>query len=132
VIREAVKHGIEVYRPLVEGGRCDLILGFGAALVRVQCKWAVRRGDVVSAHLQSSHRITGGGHLRRAYTAEDVDVIAAYCAELDQCYFLPITLVAGQFHIHLRLAPARNNQRARLKWAAQYRDIGAIAQLGER
>ena len=36
---EAVKLGLDVYRPIAEGGRCDLILGFGYELLRVQCKW---------------------------------------------------------------------------------------------
>src|SRR2546422_2544789 len=132
VIREAIRHRIEVYRPVVEGGRCDLVLGFRSSLVRVQCKWGARRGDVVAAHIQSSRRAPGGGHVRRPYTSEHVDVVAVYCAELDQCYYLPISLVEGQKQIHLRLARARNNQRAGLKWAERYRDIGAIAQLGER
>jgi hypothetical protein len=132
VIAEAIRHEIDVYRPVVEGGRCDLVLGSESQLVRVQCKWGTRKGGVVAAHLQSSCRLTGGGHLRRSYDSEHVDVIAIHCAELDQSYYLPISLVAGQHQIHLRLTPARNNQRARLKWAEQYRDIGAIAQLGER
>jgi hypothetical protein len=33
--------------------------------------------------------------------------------------------------LHLRLAPARNGQRAGVTMAAQYR-LGAVAQLGER
>jgi hypothetical protein len=132
VIREAILHEVEVYLPVVQGGRCDLVLGFESQLIRVQCKWGRRRGHVVTAHLQSSCRITGGGHIRRPYSSEHVDVIAVYCAELDQCFYLPISLVEGQHQIHLRLAPAKNNQRARLNWAEHYRGIGAIAQLGER
>ena len=132
VLADAIKHGFEVYRPVVEGGRCDLILGVESALVRVQCKWVARMGNVVSVRLHSSRRITGGGHLRRSYEATDVDVLAGYCAELDTCYYLPISLVQGRRQLHLRLAPARNNQRTGLKWARHYQDIGAIAQLGER
>ena len=54
VIREAVERGIDVYRPLTEGGRTDFILGIGRTLVRVQCKWAVRSGDVIVVRLHSS------------------------------------------------------------------------------
>jgi hypothetical protein len=132
VMREAMRHGIEIYRPVVEGGRSDFILGFGSALVRVQCKWATRVGNVVAVRLHSSRRRTGGGHIRTSYSVQEIDVIAAYCAELDQCYYLPMALVADRRQISLRLAPAKNNQKAGLKWAQRYRDIGAIAQLGER
>ena len=36
----AIELGIDVYRPLGEGRRYDLIFDFGDRLVRVQCKWA--------------------------------------------------------------------------------------------
>jgi hypothetical protein len=40
--------------------------------------------------------------------------------------------VRKERRFYLRLAPAKNNQRVGLKWASEYADIGAIAQLGER
>ena len=45
--------------------------------------------------------------------------------------FVPIADVDGQGYLHLRLAPARNNQELLVHWASEYR-LGAIAQLGER
>jgi hypothetical protein len=48
-----------------------------------------------------------------------------------ECYFIPIEQMDGQACMHLRLAPARNNQELLVHWAPQYR-LGAIAQLGER
>jgi PD-(D/E)XK endonuclease len=46
---EATRLGIEVYRPVAEGGRFDLIFAFeDASLARVQCKWAPRSGDVIT------------------------------------------------------------------------------------
>lgn len=47
VVHAAIKLGIGVYRPAFEGGRYDLIFDLGARLLRVQCKWAVRQGEVV-------------------------------------------------------------------------------------
>jgi hypothetical protein len=48
IAHEAIKLGIEVYRPVAEGGRFDLIFAFAdASLARVQCKWApIFRGVV--------------------------------------------------------------------------------------
>jgi PD-(D/E)XK endonuclease len=127
----ATKLGIDVYRPYSEGGRYDLIFDLGSQLLRVQCKWAVRSGNVVSVRLDSCRRGPGGLLLRRSYSANEIDAIVGYCAELDQSYFLPSAFIAGKRQIYLRLAPARNNQALRINWADQYR-LGAIAQLGER
>jgi hypothetical protein len=43
----AFRLGIDVYRPIAEGGRYDMIFDLGDRLVRVQCKWAARYGDVL-------------------------------------------------------------------------------------
>ena len=64
--------------------------------------------------------------------SEEVDAIAAYCANWFECYLLPIELVAGRSGLHLRLAPPRNGQRAALNLASDFELSGAIAQLGER
>src|SRR5438046_2744138 len=48
IAHEAIKLGIDVYRPLVEGGRFDIIFAFpDGRLARVQWKWATlaRRSD---------------------------------------------------------------------------------------
>lgn len=126
----AVKAGLQVLRPVTEGGRYDLGLEIGGRLARVQCKWATRHGEVVRARIQTNRRINGG-YLSTTYTADEVDFVALYCLELDESYLLPIALVEGQATIHLRLAPARNRQLAGLHFAGDYA-LGAIAQLEER
>jgi hypothetical protein len=40
IVHAAVKLGVGVYKPLVEGGRYDSILDARSTLLRVQCKWA--------------------------------------------------------------------------------------------
>jgi prevent-host-death family protein len=127
----AIRLGVGVLKPLVEHGRYDLVFDLESRLLRVQCKWAPKRGDVVVVNL-AGFRYTSGGHVRTVYESSEVDAVAAYCEELDQCYLLPIEMVAHMKAVHLRLNPPRNGQRAALNWAAEYRLEGAVAQLGER
>jgi PD-(D/E)XK endonuclease len=47
IVAELIKLGIDVYKPVAEGGRCDLILEVGSTLLRTQCKWAPLHADVV-------------------------------------------------------------------------------------
>ncbi len=139
IIASAVRLGTDVYKPVNDGLRCDLIFGAGDALLRVQCKWAAPRGDVIVITCQSSRR-TRDGYLRRTCTADEVDLIAAYCASIDRCYAIPPELFVGHAAAWLRLAPTRNNQQIGIRWAEDYEfDAtmrpyidGAIAQLGER
>jgi hypothetical protein len=72
------------------------------------------------------------------YVADEVDAIAAYCAPLDRCYFLPLASLTQRRYVQLRLAPTRNNQRRGINWAEDFEfgatlgRLGAVAQLGER
>ena len=52
VAAEALKLGFDVYRPVAEGGRYDLIVDVGHRLVRVQCKWAAREGAVIKVRIK--------------------------------------------------------------------------------
>ena len=130
IAAEAAKLNLAVLMPLTEHGRYDLVIGIGQQLLRVQCKSAKLKGDVVCARLATSRR-TRDGYVRTRYSAEEVDAIAIYCEEIRECFLVPIEHVEGMSAISLRLAPARNGQRAALNWAEQYR-LGAVAQLAER
>jgi PD-(D/E)XK endonuclease len=138
IIHEAVKLGIDVYKPISDGTRCDLILDIDGSLTRVQCKWAARHGDVLVIRCYRCRR-TRSGLLKRGYTADEVDAFAAYCVELGKCYFFRFEDWGGRTAIQLRLRPSKNNQRRGINWAEEYEfgatlagEQGAVAQLGER
>lgn len=127
---EAARLGIPVFKPLYEHGRCDLILEIGRRLLRVQCKSAPRKNEIVVVRCVTNRR-GPDGFIRAKYSADEIDALAVYCPENGECYLLPAEMVAGRSGFHLRLAPPRNAQIASVHYAADYR-LGAIAQLGER
>ena len=133
---EAMKLGIGVFRPLGDE-RYDLIFDLRPALMRIQCKWAVKRQGAITVFCLSSRRAPEGFR-QRTYSAREVDAIAAYCFELDRCFMIPIDLVADRPSIALRVDATRNNQRQGINWAddfdfaARLEQLGAVAQLGER
>jgi PD-(D/E)XK endonuclease len=130
VIAAATRLGFVVSRPISDGARYDLILGRAERLHRVQVKTATLEGEVIGVRLRTC-RYTARGYVHTVYEPGEIDLVIAYCAELDECYVLPDDLVMGRTKVHLRRGPPRNHQRRRVHWAAQYQ-FGAIAQLGER
>jgi PD-(D/E)XK endonuclease len=72
----AVELGVGVSRPIGDE-RYDLIFDLRPELVRVQCKWATRYGDVMIVRCNSSRR-NADGLLRTFYKADEIDAIAAY------------------------------------------------------
>ena len=138
IVAAAVKLGVEVYRPVAEGGRYDMIFDVGSRLLRVQCKWAATVNQALVVRCYTFRR-TRNGWKKTTYTADEVDLIAAYSVDHDRCFLIPIELVENRPTIQLRVAPALNNQKRRVNWADDFdfearlrRHQGAVAQLGER
>jgi hypothetical protein len=137
IARAAIQLGIDVYRPIGEGGRNDMIFDIADELWRIQCKWAPREGDVVVLRCYSCRR-NRDGLLRRKYSSGEVDAFAAYCPDNERCYFVPCSRLPGRSQVLLRLAPSKNNQQLGINWAKDYEFAatlgrqGAVAQLGER
>lgn len=131
IAKEAALLGVPVLVPLTEHGRFDMGLEIGGDLLRVQCKWGRRHGEVIVVNLNSS-RLTPAGYVRTTYDASEVDLVAVYCGDLDRCYLLPDSLFVGRRAVQLRLAPPLNGQRACINLATDYEFAGAVAQLAER
>jgi hypothetical protein len=132
----ALAAGIGVAKPLGDE-RYDLIFDVGDRLLRIQCKWAVRFGDVVVIRCR---RVRRGRHglIRRPYLPGEIDAIVGFCAETERCYYLPKHMSVERAAVQLRLAPTRNNQATGINWARDFelgatlaRLNGPIAQLGE-
>ena len=129
----AIRLGVPVLKPVAEHGRYDLAFEISGRVLRVQCKWASldSSGAVIRVNLQSNW-LSPSGYVHRTYDEGEIDLVGAYCGDLDRCYLLPEALVVGRKAILLRLAPTRNGQRACLNHAAEFEFDGAVAQLEER
>jgi hypothetical protein len=123
IISEALRLGVDVYKPCFEGGRYDLIFGIGPSLFRIQCKWAAINKNVVTVRCYSCRR-GPKGYMKRAYSSSEIDALAAYCPHLDRCFLIPISRIDGRPTVHLRVVPARNNQVRGVNKANDF-DFGA-------
>jgi hypothetical protein len=122
VIHECAKLGVPVARPL-DDQRYDLVFDLGVKLLRVQCKWAARVGDVIAIRTRTCRRAREG-LIDRSYGRDEIDAIAAFCPETGSCYLLPHELSVERVMVQLRLEPTRNNQAAGIRWARDY-ELGA-------
>ena len=133
VAAAATRLGISVLRPLSDHGRYDLAFDIAGRLLRVQCKWGRLAPSRDLVHVRVANcRYTPQGYVRTRYSKAEIDLLAAYCGELDRCFLLPVSMIAGRSDLHLRLTPPRNAQRACITLADDLEFAGAVAQLGER
>jgi antitoxin (DNA-binding transcriptional repressor) of toxin-antitoxin stability system len=133
IVASAITLGVPVLKPVSEHSRYDIVFDIGRRFFRVQCKWGsvAPSGDVI--HVATKRcRWTGRGYVHVAYVEDEIDLLAVYCGQLDQCFLLPASRIAGQKTIYLRLRAPANAQRACITLAAEHEFSGAVAQLGER
>lgn len=115
----AMELGLTVLRPMCEGRRYDIVIDLEPQLLRIQCKLA-RELDGVLLVTTHTNRYTPHGYVSTQYTPDEVDAVAAYAPDTKRCYLLPIEEVASCRGVHLRLAPAKNNQAQGIRWARDY------------
>lgn len=128
LIHAAAKLHVPVLKPVNDGLRYDLAFELGHRILRVQCKWAPRRGDVIIVNARTCRR-TADGYIRGNYSPDEVDAIGAYCLDVDRCYLIPISYVANRPSIAIRLAPTRNNQARRINWAKDFEFAATLRRL---
>jgi hypothetical protein len=128
IVHHAAKLGVGIYKPLSDGERYDLIFDVRDSLLRVQCKCAPLKGDVVLVRCYSCRRGREGLR-RRCYRASEVDLMAAYCADLDRCFLLESAQFGDRFQLLLRIGASRNNQRLGVNWADDFAFEARMAAL---
>jgi hypothetical protein len=126
IAHAALELGVGVAKPFGDE-RYDLIFDLRPLLVRVQCKWAVRRGEVIVVRCCGARR-SADGIRRTFYSPDEIDAFAAYSPDLRRCYFLPLDWFPARRAIQLRLSPSRNQQHARVNWAARFEFAATLAQ----
>jgi len=90
IVHAALKLGVGFLKPISSGERYDLLLDLRPRLLRVQCKNAVLRHDVLAVPCFSSRR-SSAGFVKRPYTLNEIDAIAAYSTDLDRCFLLHLS-----------------------------------------
>jgi hypothetical protein len=117
--------GFALYMPFGENTRADLIVDDGSTLARVQCKTGrLRDGAVRFATCSTYAHHRSASDARRDYLS-DVDAFAVYCPETTAVYFVPIDALPVRTRGALRVAPCRNNQRLRVRFAAEF-EVGRV------
>jgi hypothetical protein len=86
----AIRCEVDVYTPVSGHSRADLVFDVGDELYRVQVKWASLAKDEATINVHTSgSRLTPSGYVRTPYGADEIELLAVDCGELDRSYLLP-------------------------------------------
>ena len=112
--------GFIVSKPFGDNARYDFVVDAGAGLLRVQVK------SVSVAH-RADYRIpaSSGGRKKKAYTAGQIDFLAAYIIPEDVWYIIPIN--AFDSIVSLHVAPHRRSNCRFEKYREAWQLLAGVA-----
>jgi hypothetical protein len=122
VIARLVQANKTVLLPFGENQRYDLVIDEGDRFTRVQCKTGRLRGGAVwfnTCSLTYHHPNNQGLRTYRHTYHGQADAFGVYCPETDRAYLVPVNEV-GRSSAALRVAPPRNNQSRKVRWARDF------------
>jgi hypothetical protein len=123
----ALRHaGFAVLVPFGENTRYDLIIDGKGERARVQCKTGrLRNGAIRFATCSCYGHHANPQTARRPY-GDEIDYFAVYCPDTEGIYLIPIADLPMKAQAALRVTPARNGQRDRIRDARKY-ELGTVA-----
>jgi PD-(D/E)XK endonuclease len=123
------ERGCMIAIPFGEESDYDLVFDREGSLERVQVKYVESDGRVIHVSCRSNSLTNGKVRRIKRYTQATVDWIAVYDRTTDACYYVPASeLGRGRDTLTLRLAPARNGQRAGIRFAENYQELDQCRQ----
>jgi PD-(D/E)XK endonuclease len=117
------RRGYKIAIPFGEDCDYDLIVDRHGVLERVQVKHATSDGCTVFVRCRSHSLTNGRVRATKHYTAATVDWIAVWESTASVAYYVPSAVFDGFTYLTLRLAPPRNNQGLRVRYARDFLEI---------
>lgn len=115
VIKELLRQGFEVFSPVGNGSRIDLVAHRSGHFKRVQVKYANSFNETASLQLR---KCTLNPKYNYSYERTDVDLFALFVHDKDTVVFITADEVFGsktaRSSLTFRFAPAKNNQGCRM------------------
>jgi hypothetical protein len=112
--------GYAVLVPFGENTRYDLVIDDGTSLKRVQCKTGrLRHGAVRFAARSSYAHHPNPKMVVRDYLGQ-IDYFGVYCPDTGGAYLIPVGDAPVRAAGTLRVTPAKNGQKRKIRVAADY------------
>jgi PD-(D/E)XK endonuclease len=125
---DLAEKGYVLLLPLSEHTPFDLVAYKDGRFLRVQVKYRAAVNGAILLNLRSAWADRRGTHMVPIDKAA-IDLIAIYCPDTRDCYYFDPRTVESS--INLRLAPTRNQQSKRVRWASDFTCIPAHLERGE-
>lgn len=109
-----IRNGWNVFTPLNQNSRIDMIIEKEGRLMKIQVKYCAPSGGCIKVNLE--HRIRATKH----FSSKDIDGIGVYEPTKQKFYLIPFDKILPRQGIWLRIDDSRNKQKAGINWAQDF------------
>ena len=126
VMADLAAKGISIAQPYGDNLPFDLIAitrtDTNFSFTKVQVKHVALRNGKIEIRAYSQKWNKTRIKSREAYKDHEVDIIAAYCPDVDKVFYVRYNEVVGNT-FNIRVYPAKNNQKQRVHLAEEYTEF---------
>ena len=129
IMDNLIIQGINVFMPFSANLPFDIVAYTNNKFYRIQVKY--RKMEIRTAiQIYVDKSSICNNHIsRKKYTENDFDILAVYCPDNNECYFIPKNIFDSRT-ITLRMTPPKNNQKTKIKYASDFMNFNnSILQL---
>ena len=117
---DLMEKGYTICVPLTEHAPFDIVIYKDGQFKRVQVKYRSLKNGIIDIDIRSSWSDKHGSH-SKLYKKE-IDLICAYCPDVDKCFYIPIENTTKKGRIRLRFDEP-NKQMKNIRWAKDYEGL---------
>ena len=123
-LADMTEQGWKVCLPLTEHAKYDFIAENDGDMLRVQCRYSKMTNGSIHVKLRSVWSDKHGVH-RRSRKIGDFDILAIYCPDTRECYYLHDTQFICTNSVTIRVHKAANKQSKGVRYSNDYRTVTA-------
>ena len=109
-----IKKGWNIFLPINQNSRVDMIIEKGGKLKKLQIKYCTPYKGCLRIELEHPLRKTG------SYSIKEVDDIGVYDPVNDKFYLVPLAKILPRKEIWIRVSKTVKNQQININWAKNY------------
>lgn len=119
VLSRLIELGHNVLIPFGDNCRYDMVVEKDQSFYTIQVKTGrYIDGNVEFSSLSVNHN-SNKGYIKKNY--DEIDFIAVYCPQLDECYICDTDNIPNISDVKLRIDPPKINRNVGIRWAKDYK-----------
>lgn len=120
VTQDLLLKGYEVFLPVLDSSRADLIAIRDSEVLKVQVKSTSTNNGIATLVINKVRRNSSKGNFLSPYLPEEIDLFALHICDLDKIAYIKLKDIDVRYTVTFRTSPSKNNQIKDVRYLEDY------------